>query len=176
MSKTNNLIITSMTISMLGACALEGAEDGAEITAAAHQEVGGAREIRLRAIAAGDLVESDDEVYLTAKAVNQPGINVIRPTGIPDYWLFDALETHYMDLRVGQLTPDGDSVTIKLREQGDPTDGTIGKFQLNLSPTGSVLFSDPDDASYHGTNAQGWHRFKLTGEGGAYMVYLDIAD
>lgn len=111
--------------------------------------------------------------------MSQSSTNVIRPTGAPFYWLFDADETAYMNMHVGQLAADGTKVTIKLKEQDDPgvPDDTIGSFALNVNPDGSIGMTDQVKATYAGKNSpQGWRRYQLSGLNADYIVYLSIAD
>lgn len=177
MSKTH-LFITSIAITMLGACAVDpGGDDNQENTVETAQAVAGATEIRLRAIAAGDLTdEEDDEIYLTAQAFNGSGINQIHRDGDPDYWKFVQPSTKFMNVRVGQLLPDGTIVRITLMEQDIGFDEAIADFEMYKSDLGFNVFVENQHAEHLGTNADGWHRMKLTGDDGAYMLYLQLVE
>ena len=116
---SNPLQFPSIAVVLSLSCALGGCvelvDDSAADTAVAEQGAIYHNEVKLRRIEASVLEEGGDEIYLTAWQSSGGSVNVIRPSGSPDYWRFDAPGVFYtnLDEHVG-------TIDFELDHNGEP--------------------------------------------------------
>jgi hypothetical protein len=173
-----NACFCMIAATTLGACAIEESDEGDQLTGEAQAAVTGDREIRLRRLRAVELNENADEMFLTATAAGQSGQNVIRPSGSPDYWLFEYPRPLDMNNHVGTAKADGTVVTVNLWEQDTPpfdSHDRLCRFDVFQSG-GFVIFGNTASATHLGVTVDGYHAVRCDdpAQDGVYIVYLDV--
>jgi hypothetical protein len=176
---SNPLLFPSFAFVLSLSCALVGCveldddfvDDGADKTAVTEQAIY-LNEVRLRRIQASVLEEGSDEIYMTASQSSGGGVNIIRPSGDPDYWRFDEPGTvRTMNEHVGTIIP-GSLLIVYLKEQDGGPHHNVGTIDFlldhNLEPD---TFNTPT-AHFIGIE-NGLYAVRFT-NGARYKVWFQI--
>jgi hypothetical protein len=156
------------------ACALGGCVDvvdDAAGTATTEQAIFH-NEVKVRRIRAEVLEEGGDEIYLTASQSSGGSVNVIRPSGDPDYFRFDDPGTiRTMNLHVGTIVPDS-ILIIYLREQDFGDDDAIGTIDFELDHNLEPVTIDTPTGHFVGME-NGLFAVRFT-SGARYKVWFEV--
>jgi hypothetical protein len=156
-------------------CALGGCIDAVDDTAdtAVAEQAIFHNEVRLRRIQADILYEDGDEIYLDASQSAGGSVNVIRPSGDPDYFRFDTPHATPLNMHVGTIVPDS-LLIVNMWEQEFGADHEIGTIDFDLNylgnpktwdtPTGKSLGIDPNN---------GWFKVRFS-NGARYYAWFEV--
>ena len=174
---SNPLQFPSIAVVLSLSCGLGGCvdivDDSAAETAVAEQGAIAHNEVKLRRIEASVLEEGGDEIYLTASQSSGGGVNIIRPSGIPDYWRFDNPGKYYtnLDEHVGTIIP-GSLLIIYLREQDFGEHDKIGTIDFQLDHNGEPETFDTPTGHFVGME-NGKFAVRFT-NGARYKVWFEV--
>jgi hypothetical protein len=152
----------------LGSC-VDVVDDAAD-TAVAQQAIY-QHEVRLRRIAPTVLEEGGDEIYLTASQSDGGSVNIIRPSGDPDYWRFDELVPRSMNQHVGTIIPDSLLIVNLWEQDGGPHD-EIGTIDFLLDHAGVPKTFDTPTGHFLGIQS-GWFKVRFTNRAD-YTVWFEV--
>jgi len=146
---SHSLLIVSLSCALSGCLDAADTADGDAPDIAVTQQAIFHNEVRLRKIQSVNLWEGGDEIYLNASQSSGGGINVIRPSGDPDYFRFDSAPfTRTMDLHVGTIVS-GSLLIVNMWEQEPFDHHEIGTVDFGLTNAGAPKTYDTPSGHFH---------------------------